>query len=89
MPHLLDEPCHQCSTEGQKQGASTHKCQGGEEIVPFSDLKPSGGGKRNISRQKNERKQSRDDDVDRLADRFCQTLRGLRYQSFWVFHQVG
>ena len=81
-------PIHQHSTEYQEHSTRTHESGGDEEIVPSSHLEPCCFRKWNIGRQKHQRKQRRDDDIDDLTGRFCQALRRLRYQAFGEFHWV-
>ena len=79
MPALSDDPIHQQSAEYQEHRTGAHKSGGDEEIVPSSHLEPGCFRKWNICRQKHQRKQRRDDDIDDLTGRFGQTLRSLRY----------
>ena len=86
MPALSDDPVHQQSAEYQEHGASAYKSGGNEEIVSSSDLEPCRFRKRDVSCQKHQREQRRDNHIKYLPDGFCQALRRLRYQAFWVFH---
>ena len=86
MSHLADQPGHERAAEGQIQGARADESQGGEEVAAFSYLEPSRSRKRHIGCQKHQCKQSRDNHIERLSDRFCQAFRRLRYQSFCESH---
>ena len=86
MPTLSDDPVHQHTTQGQKQHPRPNKSGGNEEIAAFAYLKPSRFRKRDVSRQEHQCEQRGDDNIKHLADRFCQTLRRLCYQSFWKSH---
>ena len=88
MSALSDDPIHQQSAEYQEHGASAYKSGGDEEIVSSSHLEPCRFRERDVSRQKHQREQRRDDDIEHLSDGFSQALRRLRYQAFWEFHWV-
>ena len=89
MSALSDDPVHQYSAEDQKHRTCTHKSGGNEEIVSSSDLEPCRFRKRDVSCQKHQREQRRDNHIKYLPDGFCQALRRLRYQAFWEFHSVA
>ena len=89
MPALSDDPIHQHSAEYQKHSSCTYKSGGDEEIVSSSHLEPCCFRERDVSRQKHQREQRRDDDIEHLSDGFGQALRRLRYQAFWEFHGVA
>ena len=86
MPTLSDDPVHQHTTQGQKQHPRPHKSGGNEEIAAFTYLEPSRFREGDVSRQEHQREERGDDNIEHLADRFCQTLRRLCYQSFWKSH---
>lgn len=88
MPALSDDPIHQQSAEYQEHGASAYKSGGDEEIVSSSHLEPCRFRERDVSRQKHQREQRRDNDIEHLSDGFGQALRRLRYQAFWDFHRL-
>ena len=89
MSALSDDPIHQHSTEDQKHRTSTHKSGGNEEIVPSSHLEPCSFRERDVSCQKHQREQCRDNHIKHLPDGLCQALRRLRYQAFWESHGVA
>ena len=86
MPAFSDDPVHQHSAQGQKQHARPDKRGCDEEIVAFAHLEPCRFRKRDIGRQKHQREQRRDGNIQHLPDGFRQTLRRLRYQAFWKSH---
>ena len=88
MPALSDDPVHQQSAEYQEHGASAYKSSSDEEIVSSSHLEPCRFRERDVSRQKHQREQRRDNDIEHLSDGFSQALRRLRYQAFWDFHRL-
>ena len=88
MSALSDDPIHQQSAEYQEHGASAYKSRGDEEIVSSSHLEPCRFRERDVSRQKHQREQRRDNDIEHLSDGFGQALRRLRYQAFWDFHRL-
>ena len=88
MSAFSDDPVHQQSAEYQEHGASAYKSGGDKEIMSSSHLEPCRFRERDVSRQKHQRKQRRDNHIKHLPDGFCQALRRLRYQAFWEFHWV-
>ena len=89
MSAFSDDPIHQHATEGQKHHAATDKRCRDEEIASASNLEPGCFRERDVGRQKHQRKQRRNDDVDDLTGVFSQTFRRLRYQAFRKSHDVA
>ena len=87
MPALSDDPIHQYTAQGQEQHTRTDKSGRDEEIVAFANLEPCCFRKRDVCGKKYQREQRGDDNIEHLADGFCQTFRRLCYQSFWKSHR--
>ena len=87
MPQLLDSEGHQHTAAGQKEGTDTDESHRVHKVTVGAQLEPCGVGKRRVNREKHQGEQGGDNHIQRLPDGFCQTLRGLRYQSFGESHQ--